>query len=62
LSSVSLVYNRDGKATPRFKVQCQTRDEWLAARDMQVLARWLADGKAEDMLDLPVDPAPNRAQ
>jgi hypothetical protein len=56
LSAVSLDYNRDGKATPRFKVRCQTRDEWLGARDMQVLSRWLADGKAEDMLDLPVDP------
>jgi hypothetical protein len=57
LSSVSLDYNRDGKATPRFTVQCQTRDEWLAARDMQLLSRWLADGKAEDLLDFPTESA-----
>jgi hypothetical protein len=54
LSSVSLDYHRDGKATPRFTVRCQTREEWLAARDMQLLSRWLADGKAEDLLDFPV--------
>jgi hypothetical protein len=52
LSSVSLDYNRDGKATPRFNVRCQTRQEWLAAPDMQLLSQWLAEGKAEDMLDL----------
>jgi len=51
LSSVSLDYNRDGKATPRFTVRCQTREEWLAAPDMQLLSQWLADGTAEDMLD-----------
>lgn len=57
LSSVSLEYARDGEATPRLTVHCQTREEWLAAPDMQQLAGWFADGKAEDMLVLP----PSRA-
>jgi hypothetical protein len=53
LSSVSLEYARDGKATPRFKVRCQTREEWLGASDMRRLAAWLADGRSEDMMTLP---------
>jgi len=53
LSSVSVEYERDGVATPRVKVYCQTRQQWLAAPDMRQLAAWLADGKAEDMLVLP---------
>lgn len=53
LSSVSLEYARDGKATPRVRVRCQTRDEWLAAPDMQKLAAWVSDGKLEDMLEIP---------
>jgi len=50
LSSASLNYERDGVATPRVKVHCQTRQEWLSAPDMLLLAGWIADRKAEDML------------
>jgi hypothetical protein len=53
LSSVSLEYQRDGKATPKFVVKCKTRHEWLNAPDMRRLAGWLADGSTEDMLELP---------
>lgn len=53
LSSVSLEYERDGVATPKLTVYCQTRQQWLAAPDMRQLADWFADGKAEDMLVLP---------
>jgi hypothetical protein len=52
LSSVTLEYERDGKATPRVRVHCQTREDWLAAPDMRKLATWVGDGKLEDMLDL----------
>ena len=50
LSSVSLGYARDGKATPKVTVHCQTRQQWLDSPDMRQLADWIADGKAEDML------------
>ena len=53
LSSASLEYERDGLATPRLTVKCQTRQEWLRAPDMRQLAAWFADGKTEDMLVLP---------
>jgi hypothetical protein len=53
LSSVSLEYERDGKATPKVRVHCQTREDWLTAPDMQKLASWVSDGKLEDMLELP---------
>jgi hypothetical protein len=53
LSSVSLEYERNAMATPKFTVHCQTRDQWLASPDMRQLADWIADGKAEDMLILP---------
>jgi hypothetical protein len=55
LSSVSLAYDRDGLATPKLTVHCQTREQWLASPDMRQLAAWLADGKKEDMLLLPED-------
>ncbi len=53
LSSASLEFERDGKATPRFRIQAQTREEWLAAPEMRQLSSWLADGRAEDLLQLP---------
>jgi hypothetical protein len=53
LTSASLEFARDGKATPRFTVHCRRRDEWLQAADMRQLSAWLADGKAEDMVQLP---------
>ena len=52
LSSVSLEYPRDGKATPKVTVHCQTRQQWLASPEMRQLADWIADGKAEDMLSI----------
>jgi hypothetical protein len=53
LSSASLEYERDGKATPKFTVKCQTREQWVTAPDVRQLADWFADGKTEDMLVLP---------
>jgi len=53
LSCASLEYERDATATPRVKVHCQTREQWLASPDMRRLAAWIADGKAEDMLSWP---------
>ncbi|TKB76641.1 MAG: hypothetical protein E8D42_17210 [Nitrospira sp.] len=53
LSSVSFEFERDATATPKIKVHCQTRDQWLASPDMRRLSDWIADGKAEDMLILP---------
>ena len=53
LTSVSLEYERDGAATPRVTVHCQSRDEWRASPDIRRLADWLSDGKAEDMLLFP---------
>jgi hypothetical protein len=53
LSSMSLEYARDGKATPKVKVHCQTRDQWLASPDVRKLSAWLSDGNLEDMLELP---------
>jgi hypothetical protein len=49
LSSISLEYERDGVATPKVTVHCQTRQQWLTSPDMRQLAGWIADGKAEDM-------------
>jgi hypothetical protein len=54
LSSLSLAYERDGKATPKVTVHCQTREQWLASADMQKLATWLGDGKLEDMFEVPL--------
>lgn len=54
LSSISLEFERDGAATPRVTVHCQSRDQWLASPDVRQLAAWMSDGKAEDMLVLPV--------
>jgi hypothetical protein len=56
LKSVSLEYARDGKATPKVTVHCQTRQQWLASPDMRQLADWIADGKAEDMLSIDLLP------
>jgi hypothetical protein len=53
LSSLSLAYERDGKATPKVRVHCRTREEWLGSEDMRKLATWVSDGKLEDMLELP---------
>lgn len=53
LSSLSLDYERDAKRTPRVTVHPQTREQWLTAPDVKRLASWIADGKAEDMLELP---------
>lgn len=53
LSSVSLEYERDAVATQKVTVHCQSRQEWLASADMQQLADWIADGKAEDMFAWP---------
>lgn len=53
LSSASLEYEHDARATPKVMVHCQTRDQWLASPDMRRLSDWIADGKAEDMLILP---------
>jgi Capsule polysaccharide biosynthesis protein len=50
LSSLSLEYERDAVATQKLTIRCRTRDEWLAAPDMQQLSAWIADGKAEDLL------------
>lgn len=52
LLGVSLEFARDGKATPKVTVQCQTRQQWLASSDMRKLADWISDGTAEDMLTL----------
>jgi hypothetical protein len=52
LSSATLEYARDAKATPRFKLHCQTREQWLAASDIPRLAAWLANGTDEDMLQV----------
>ena len=52
LSSVSLEYARDGKATMKVTVHCQTRQQWLESPDMRKLADWIADGKTEDLLEL----------
>jgi len=53
LSSLSLAYERDGKATPKVTVRCQTREQWLASPDMRKFTAWVGDGKLEDMLELP---------
>jgi hypothetical protein len=53
LSSASLEFERDEKATPRVTVRCRSREEWLASPDMKRLSAWIADGKAEDMLGSP---------
>jgi hypothetical protein len=53
LSSLSLAYERDGKATPKVTVHHQTREQWLASPDMRRLAEWIGDGTVEDMMELP---------
>jgi len=58
LSSLSLAYARDGKATPKVTVHCQTREQWLGSPDMQKLTAWISDGKLEDMLELPLPETP----
>src|SRR5262249_47387726 len=53
LSSVTVFYVRDGKATSKVTVHCQTREQWLNAPDMQHLAVWIAGGVDEDLMFLP---------
>jgi hypothetical protein len=36
-------------------VHHQTREQWLASPDMRKLVTWIADGKAEDMMELPAN-------
>jgi hypothetical protein len=55
LTSVSLEYERDGKATPKFTVRCQSREEWMDAPDLRALSGWIAEGKTEDLLALPLN-------
>jgi hypothetical protein len=55
LASLALAYERDGKATPKVTVHHQTREQWLASPDMRKLVTWIADGKAEDMMELPAN-------
>jgi hypothetical protein len=49
LSSVSLEYERDGVATPKLAIHCQTRQERLTAPDRRRLPDWIAEGKAESL-------------
>lgn len=53
LKSISLEFDRDGKATPKVVAHCQTREQWWTAPDMRKLADWLADGKTEDIELMP---------
>jgi hypothetical protein len=54
LRSVSLSYERDAVATQAVTIRCLHREDWLRSPDMQELAHWIADGKEEDMLSLPM--------
>jgi hypothetical protein len=60
LESASLTFERDGRATPRVTIHCQTREDWLRAADMRALATWIRDGKTEDMLNFHRSPHLNR--
>jgi hypothetical protein len=53
LSSISVGYERDAVATQKVAIHCRTQEEWVASQDMQRLAGWIADGKAEDLLTWP---------
>jgi hypothetical protein len=53
LQCVSLGYERDAVATQRVTVHCKHRHDWLRSPEMQALARWLGDGKTEDMFVWP---------
>ena len=60
LESASLTFERDGRATPRVTIHCQTREDWFRAADMRALATWIRDGKTEDMLNFHRSPHLNR--
>lgn len=53
LRSISLGSRRDALATAQIDVHCRSREDWLQAPDMRLLAEWLANGRDEDMLSLP---------
>ena len=53
VSAITVSYARDGKATPKVKVNCQTRQQWLESPDMRQLSEWIARGTDEDMMFLP---------
>jgi hypothetical protein len=53
LSCASLEYARDGKASPKVTVHCQSPEQWLESPDMISLVKWFGDIAAEDFVGSP---------
>ena len=50
LTTVTLEYQRDARATPRTRIKAMTREDWLKAPDLRAFAQWVAKGKEIDFL------------
>lgn len=50
LTTVTLEYQRDPRATPRTRIKATTREDWLNASDLRTFAKWVAKGKELDFL------------
>jgi hypothetical protein len=50
LTTVTLEYQRDPRATPRTRIKAMTREDWLKAPDLRAFAEWVAKGNELDFL------------
>lgn len=50
LTTITHAYRKDARATPETRVRALTREDWLAAPDLKLLAAWLADRRQVDFL------------
>ncbi|MCB7128045.1 MAG: hypothetical protein J3T61_00705 [Candidatus Brocadiales bacterium] len=55
LTTVTLEYERDARATSKTRINVATREEWLNAPDLRAFAGWVADSTSLDFLQ-PIHP------
>lgn len=50
LTTVTLEYEKDAKATTKTRINIATREDWLNAPDLRAFADWVADSRQLDFL------------
>ncbi|MDA2918670.1 hypothetical protein MYX76_04120 [Desulfobacterota bacterium AH_259_B03_O07] len=50
LTTVTLEFQRDAKATSKTRINVSTKEDWLNAPDLKALVRWLSDREQKDFL------------
>ena len=50
LTTVTLEYQRDARATPKARINAVTREDWINAPDLRAFADWITEAKQVDFL------------